>query len=391
MNELSPKRDATATADDAAGHVGAARPRRRLFFWFRLVLVIGLLAMLSVWGGEWAYTAIVYIHENDARIKTDLVHLSSAVDGRVATLEVTEGQRVGKGDVVAAIDGRAMEYQRAEMQAELRTLAADIVRIEAEIALINERVDSRVQTERAKLAEATASRDLYEHELAFAEADYKRAETLSRSGAMSNTQHDRIRTDYLKARQQLARARAEIAAAEASVKEAQVARSEIAVKQAERGRLQAKRAEIEARIERQGVDIEERSVRSPIDGVVDRTFVLPGEYVTDGQRIAVLHDPDAIWVETNIRETDISRVRVGQTVKLKVDAYPDEVFEGTVARIGNAATSQFALLPRLNESGTFTKVTQRIEVRIAVAQRDGRLKPGMMVEVFIVADRQGLF
>ena len=104
-----------------------------------------------------------------------------------------------------------------------------------------------------------------------------------------------------------------------------------------------------------------------------------------------LHDPAAIWVETNIRETDIGRLRVGQLVRVAVDAYPGEAFQGRVERIGHAANSQYALLTRLNESGTFTKVTQRLEVQIAVDGNDGRLRPGMMVDVLIDAPRAHLW
>ena len=100
----------------------------------------------------------------------------------------------------------------------------------------------------------------------------------------------------------------------------------------------------------------------------------------------MLHSPDKIWVETNIRETDIGRLKLGQLVKIEVDAYPDEQFEGTISGIGNAATSQFAILPKLNEAGSFTKVTQRLRVRIKIDQRQSMLRPGMMVEVFINAN-----
>ena len=127
-------------------------------------------------------------------------------------------------------------------------------------------------------------------------------------------------------------------------------------------------------------------ITSNMDGVVGRTLVNEGEVVSKGQRLLVLHNPDKIWVETNIRETDISRLKLGQLVKIEVDAYPDEQFEGMISRIGNAATSQFAILPKLNEAGSFTKVTQRLRVRIEIDQRQSMLRPGMMVEVFIKAN-----
>ncbi len=87
-----------------------------------------------------------------------------------------------------------------------------------------------------------------------------------------------------------------------------------------------------------------------------------------------------------MRETDVGRVRPGQRVRVVVDAYPERPFEGRVERVGHAATSEFALLPTPNPSGNFTKVTQRLAVRVAVAQQQGLLKPGLLVEVFIHVD-----
>jgi len=91
-------------------------------------------------------------------------------------------------------------------------------------------------------------------------------------------------------------------------------------------------------------------------------------------------------VDANVKETEIRHLKVGRRVKVTIDAYPGEIFEGTIARVGHAATSQFALLPNPNPSGNFTKVTQRLPVKIAVAQRDGKLRPGMMVEVVVDVD-----
>ena len=102
-----------------------------------------------------------------------------------------------------------------------------------------------------------------------------------------------------------------------------------------------------------------------------------------GQRIALIHNPDEVWVKANIKETEIRHLALGQSVDITVDAYPGEAFAGEIVRIGNAATSQFALLPNTNPSGNFTKVTQRLPVKISVSQQGEKLKPGMMVEVAI--------
>ena len=171
---------------------------------------------------------------------------------------------------------------------------------------------------------------------------------------------------------------ASISRSEAEIRRVDVLRRQMVV-------LGYQASQIQARIIAKKVEIEDTEVRSPIAGVINRTFVNPGEYVNAGQRIALIHDPNTIWVEALIKETEIRRVAHGQQVEILVDAYPERNFEGKVTRIGYATTSEFSLLPSPNPSGNFTKVTQRIPVRIAIAQVDGLLKPGMMVEVAIDA------
>jgi len=155
----------------------------------------------------------------------------------------------------------------------------------------------------------------------------------------------------------------------------------------ERAVLEARRDAVLARIRRQELDIAAHRVESPLAGVVSKVFVESGEHVEPGQRIALVHDPREVYVLANIRETEIARLALGQRARIEVDAYPDRSFEGTVSAIGLAATSTFALLPSTKPGGSFTKVTQRFPVRIALKEDAESLRPGMMVEVFIdVAD-----
>jgi membrane fusion protein (multidrug efflux system) len=141
--------------------------------------------------------------------------------------------------------------------------------------------------------------------------------------------------------------------------------------------------EIRAQMRRQEVDIGDRVMLSPGDGKVVMTFVRKGEHVSPGQRIAMFHDPNQIWVEANVKETDIGVLKPGMKAAIRVDAYPGKVFGGEVFRIGQAATNKFALLPDPNPSGNFTKITQRLPVRIVLTEKDHALRPGMMVEVDI--------
>ena len=142
-------------------------------------------------------------------------------------------------------------------------------------------------------------------------------------------------------------------------------------------------ANLAAQMYQQQVDVEDRTIKSPVPAVIDRTFVLPGEYVASGQRILMLHNPEEVWVEANIKETQVGQLKLGQIVHVAVDAYPDDTFVGKVTRIGSATTARFALLPTPNPSGNFTKITQRLPVRILLSDKDVALRPGMMAEVEI--------
>ncbi len=362
-----------------------AGPRR----WLRLAAIILVLTGLAIAAWTWTRGALLYVSETDARVRADLVDIASETDGRLMARPVDAGDRVTRGQVLAQVDDRAVVLLIEETDAEQARLLAELGRLDAETALIRTLADSRIRSATARLEEAVTTVDVFEHELGFAASDFERARSLSATGAASTARLDRARTDFLKARQELSRARAEVETARAGVAEARAELAEIAIKEADRDRLSAALAEIAARRERLQVDLSNRTLVSPIDGVIGRAFVEAGEFVAEGQRLMSVHDPDAIWVEANVRETEIGRLAVGQPVEIGVDAYPGETFLGQIARIADAANSQYALLPRLNESGTFTKVTQRLEVRIAVESDDGRLKPGMMVEVRIDAPSDG--
>jgi membrane fusion protein (multidrug efflux system) len=131
------------------------------------------------------------------------------------------------------------------------------------------------------------------------------------------------------------------------------------------------------------LDIADRTIRMPFDGSVDRVFVDAREYVAAGQRLLMLHDPARVRIEANVKETELRHFRTGTSVQVWVDAYPGRGFEGVVERVGGAATSEFALLPSPNPSGNFTKITQRLAIRVALRPppEPGLLRPGMMVKV----------
>ena len=360
-----------------------ARWRRLLFLAGRVLLLLVLLATMAAWAAQWIRTSVLYVHEADARVKADILAVSSTAEGVLLERLVGEGDRVARGQVLARLDTRAAELALAETDSELAALEAELRRVDAQAALTEGQVEARIATARSQVGEAEANRRAHTDELTYLEAEFRRMEALAASGAVPAARLERARADFLTARQELGRAAAGVAKAEAQLAEAAADRAMLGVSAAERVALGARSAEIAARRQRQEIDLADRTITSPIDGVVGGTFAMAGEYVSAGERLLVLHDPAGIWVETNIRETEVARLEVGQPVRIEVDAYPDLEVAGRVARIGDAATSQFSLLPRLNDSSTFTKVTQRIKVRVDIEPPDARLKPGMMVEVYV--------
>ena len=349
----------------------------------RTVLLGAMLVGLGLWAWDWMRDAMLYVHETDARIRADMVSVSSRVAGRVVERPIRSGSVVALGETLAVIDGRVSQTRLDELLAELDRIEAERAERDAEIVLIDQTTQSRYRSEQARLAAAQAWVEAVEVEFDYATREFNRADSLATSGVVSDQRLDQARNDYLTSQKELVRATAQLTTAKARLVEAQAARREIDLIAREKETLELRKAEVRARIDRQQLDLADRVVVSPLHGVVSRAFVEVGEYIQPGQRIALVHDPLKIYVEANIRETDIRFLFLDQSVRLEVDAYPDRPFEGRIEMIGAAATSEFALLPNPNPSGNFTKVTQRLPVRIAVDQVDGMLRPGMMVEVYI--------
>jgi len=347
-----------------------------------IVLAIALVAALG-----FGYTAfrerVLFLHEEDARIRADMVTVASRVAGWVTRVAAQEGQAVAAGTVLLEVDRRDAALVLQELAAQRAAVAADRARLVAEEDLVRSQTESHLQTVRAELAAAKVAASSLEPQRSLARSEARRSQQLFEKKMASQSQRDLAETQLQRIEREYRIAAANLEGAEARVREAEAERARLEVLAAQRAVLEKREAEIATRLERQRLDLEDRIVKSPLDGVVDRKFVEAGEYVSPGQRLMLLHDPSKVWIEANIKETELRRLAVGQTVQVQVDAYPDEVFEGRIERIGHSATSTFALLPSPNPSGNFTKITQRVPVRIAVAQRGGRLRPGMMVEIKI--------
>jgi membrane fusion protein, multidrug efflux system len=346
-----------------------------------VVALTALLAVLST--GWWAYDRMTHIYVTDARIAATMITISSRVPGWLHELPVETGHRVRRGDLLLVIDDR--EAALALREAELRVAAAasERQRIDAERALRVARLDTGAQRARAELQGAESLRGAAAAELDRTSAESQRAATLLGNAMISRELFEQQQIAHRQAEQRLRSASATVDAAAAALAEAEQAHLELDVLDARLQHAETAILDAEARRDQLAVALSHYRIQSPIDGVIDRVFVELGEFVERGRQLMILHDPANVWVSANVRETQIRHLQLGTPARIRVDAYPGREFSGVVRRIGQAATSQFALLPNPNPSGNFTKITQRIEVRIDLEQDQELLKPGMMVEVKI--------
>ena len=348
------------------------------------MVAIAAVVLLGVaYGAYETYLRFTHIYEYDARATADIVTISSRADGWITELTAPEGTHLGQGGVVVRIDDRASKLKVDAFKAQIEGVRVERARLKAERTLAREQVETSIKTRTSGVAVRDKARSALQSDLDFAKIELDRAQKLYATKVVNERQLQTAQSAVNKLEFQLLQLEAEYQQAEGSLNEARAGEERLQVIDAQIEALTHQVANLAAQMHQQEVDVEDRTIKSPVPAVIDRTFVLPGEYVAAGQRILMLHDPSAVWVEANIKETQVGEVKLGQPVHVTVDAYPGLAFTGKVTRIGSATTARFALLPTPNPSGNFTKITQRVPVKIDIANPPKPLTPGMMVEVEI--------
>jgi len=353
----------------------------------RVVALLGLVAIALAGVAVWVYARWSHVTENDARVRADMITISSRVDGWVAARPVTDGEKIHSGESLVVIDQREAALRLAELRAKLESTRLQQKRAATQLRMAETTGPDAVAAAKARREAVEANQQSAASRLDEAQRDFARADAVV-GRIVSRELWDQRQTQLRQAEENERSATAELAAAAAALADAEAKLGDIDALRAEVDSLAQDAAQIEAQIRQKEIDLDDRELRSPIDGVVDEKFVQPGEYVIPGQRLFIVHDPKGVWIDADVKETKLTSLKPGQPVEISVDAYPDRQFSGRIERIGAAATSEFALLPSPNPSGNFTKITQRVPVRIAVHQPDDDpLRPGMMVEVDIDAGR----
>jgi len=374
-----------------------ARPRSLPGYLKLAVVAIAVVAGLA-WLVQWVQYRNSHVSEDDARVRTNEITVSSRVPGRVTTFSPIEGDRLKSNDVVARLYSRPQQLRLQELQARVASIRAELRYQQQDMTLTGRHLQGGIEEAKRLLGTDQAAMKAAHASLEQARKTYHRSDRLFGKGMVSGQQRDVDYYNLLSAQADFQRASRQVKMDQTSLTNArdgllsnpQMALPTHKLLETKLSVTRKKLAEAQAALKREQVQIDDRVIRSPGDGVVDKTFIQPGQYVSAGQPILMMHRPADVWVEANIKETNIHELRKGQPVDIHVDAYPDRTFRGHIRVIGHAATSQFALLPDPNPSGNFTKITQRIPVRIAIDQGPKTsLSPGMMVEVDVDVGHRG--
>jgi membrane fusion protein (multidrug efflux system) len=327
----------------------------------QLLLAGAALAVLAgaSWYG-WDYWAVgrFEVSTDNAYVKADNTTISPKVSGYIGQVLVGDNQHVKAGQVLARIDDRdfsvALEQAKADVAA-------------AEAALASKRAQLDVQSSVIEAARATLEVDTATE--TFAQQENKRYTDLAKTGfgSVQNAQSAQARGAGAIAT--IARDKANLASA---LKQVELLKAEIAQADATVGRANALRRQAE-------LNLSYTTIRAPIDGVVGNRTLRAGQFVQAGTQLMSLVPSSGAYVIANYKETQLSGVREGQPVEIEIDTYPGKLVRGHVDSLAPASGQEFALLPPDNATGNFTKVVQRIPVKIVLDSTDVELRPGMSV------------
>jgi membrane fusion protein (multidrug efflux system) len=326
------------------------------------LLVVAIVLVLGVGlGWRWWTTWRFQQSTDDAYVQSDITVISPKLEGYIKEVRFEDNQAVAAGQVLFVIDDRDFAAKVAQAEAAVATAEAAV-----------DTYNSRLDLQRSLIEQSRA-------EVAAAEADQVRADR----HFQRNTQL--AATDFA-SRQRLETAEAESRKMAATVAQRKAAltaaRDQLNVLRAQRDEEKAKREQARANLRLAKNDLDNTLIRAPIAGVVGNRAGRTGQYVKPGTQLVSLVPLPYVYVTANFKETQLTRMRLGQPVEIHVDAYPEKILTGRIESFSPASGAQFSLLPPDNATGNFTKIVQRVPVRIALPADEPLtrlLRPGLSV------------
>jgi membrane fusion protein (multidrug efflux system) len=354
-----PERPAIAKPVVAEAVAPAAKGGKRKPIFFGAVAILALAA--ASYGVHWFLVGRFHVSTDDAYVRANNTMLGARVSGHLAAIYPHDNSVVHAGDVVFRIDDGDYKIAVDAARTRIQTQQATIERLGRQVAA----QESATEQAKANLASAEAG-------MKRAGLDYDRQQQLSEKGYAS-------RATYEVSEAGRDQGMAGVKSARAAVDTAQ---SNVEVAKAQQAEAQAQLMELQTTLAKAERDLDFTRVRAPVDGTFSNRMVNTGDFIAVGQRLGNVVPLDEVFIDANFKETQLKRIRPGQPVTISVDAYGHRKFEGIVESISPAAGSVFTLLPPDNATGNFTKIVQRLPVRIRVPKdvaRQNLLRAGMSV------------
>lgn len=388
-----------------------------------IVVIVLLFITLSMgcFGISWYLDSTKYVTTEDARVWSDTVAVSSKIAGKLKTLSIKQGDVVKKDRVIAKLDSADLELALNQAKANLEM--ATVRQKQAQEALDLQILSTSSQVKQAynnleisKTRLAEANKGSRPEEISIAEEKVNQAkinldkakDTLKRNaplyqeGAVSEVQYKQYNDEvtiaeksYNQELESLSLAKQGLREEEKTILKKQIAQAEAGFELASAGDRQSKLkmydlkvAEIAAKqaeyaVAQANLNYSNSYIKSPCDGIIEVKSINEGEMVSPGQALFSIINLEKTWVATNIKETEVGKIKVGSKVELFVDADKGKKFDGEVYEIGNATNAVFSIMPSFNTSGNFTKVTQLIPLRIKIINGGKTFKVGSSVKIKI--------
>jgi membrane fusion protein (multidrug efflux system) len=359
-----PATDAPAAAAIAAAPKSGKRK-------FVLMGIVSLLALAALsYGGYYTLVGRFYVSTDDAYVRANNTLLGARVSGHIAAIVPGDNVLVRAGDVIFKIDDGDYRIAVDAARSRIATQQATIDRIGRQVTAM----ESAAEQMKAQLASAEANQKR-------ADLDFDRQQALSTKGFASRATFEQSQAG----RDQGAAAVQSAQAAHAA------ARDSVEVTKAQQDEARAQLAELQTSLAKAQRDLDFTNVRAAVDGTFSNRLVNVGDFIQAGQRLGNVVPLNEVFIDANFKETQLKRIRPGQPVTISVDAYGHRKFAGTVDSISPAAGAVFTLLPPDNATGNFTKIVQRLPVRVRVPKdvaKQNLLRAGMSVYT-TVDTRQG--
>ena len=421
QERLNPPNTIDATAHDDGPVQG--RKRRIIIPIVAVLVIIGL-----IFGVRYLIYAAHHVSTDDAQINGDITTVAPRVKGQVTAVYVHENQSVRKGQLLLKLDDRDLQVAVLQAKAALSQAQASAVAaqegVPLQAAVTNaqtsqaqagvEQANTAVGSSQAGYVAAQQKVASAQAQVAAAHAgtvkalrDEQRAQSLVAQGAISQSDYDSYRAaaqaaqaneaaaqhnvdaaqaQASQASQALTQAQAGVSASAAQLEQAQTGNQNTGIKQAQAQTASAQVKAAQAAVNAAELQLSYATIYAPVDGVVSKKSVEVGDNVSVGQPLMAVAASSDLWVTANLKETQITNVRVGQPVEVKVDAYPGQTFTGKVQSLSPATGATFALIPPDNASGNFTKVVQRVPIRATIdssSDPNHELRQGLSVEIAI--------